>query len=88
VTALERERLMQIDEFGRGGWGRAAWPEWMIKGGVEFWLPLPEEVLQVANGAIEDYSVAGPEIARPRLADEVGFRQHPPGAAGARRRAY
>lgn len=57
VTVLERERLMQVDEFGRDGWGRAAWPEWMIKGGAEFWLPLPEEVLQVANGAIEDYSV-------------------------------
>jgi hypothetical protein len=57
VTALERERLMQVDEFGRDRWGRAAWPEWMIKGGAEFWLPLPEEVLQIANGAIEDYSV-------------------------------
>lgn len=57
VTALERERLMQVDEFGGDGWGCATWPEWMTKGGADFWLPLPQEVLQVANGVIEDYSV-------------------------------
>lgn len=57
VTVVERERLVQVDEFGRDGWGRAVWPEWMIKGGAEFWLPLPQEVLQIANGAIQDYSV-------------------------------
>lgn len=57
VTALERERLMQADEFGRDGWGRAMWPEWMIKGGAEFWLPLPEEVLAVANYSMEDHTV-------------------------------
>ncbi len=57
VTALERNRLTQIDEFGRDGWGRATWPEWMIKGGAEFWLPLPKEALDIANAAVEDYSV-------------------------------
>jgi hypothetical protein len=56
VTALERERLLQADEFGRPGWGRAMWPEWLVKGGAEFWLPLPEELLEIANSAIADYS--------------------------------
>ena len=41
TVALERERLHQTDEFGRPGWGRAAWPPEMMKGKSEFWLPLP-----------------------------------------------
>lgn len=57
MTALKRDRLMQVDEFGRDGWGRTTWPEWMIEGGAEFWLPLPKEVLAIANVAVEDYSV-------------------------------
>ena len=56
VTALERERLLQVDEFGEPGWGRAMWPEWLVKGGAEFWLPLPEELLEIANSAIADYA--------------------------------
>lgn len=56
VTALERDRLLQVDEFGNEGWGRAMWPEWLVKGGAEFWLPLPAEVLAIANFAIADYS--------------------------------
>jgi hypothetical protein len=57
ATALERERLLQTDEFGQDGWGRAMWPEWMMKGGAEFWLPLPPAVLAIANGSIADYTV-------------------------------
>ncbi len=58
VTALERRRLLRVDEFGRDGWGRAMWPEWQIKGGAEFWLPLhsPKKILSIVNFAISDYA--------------------------------
>jgi hypothetical protein len=55
TVALERKRLMQTDEFGREGWGRAAWPIEDMKGRSEFWLPLPPAVLAVANGSISDW---------------------------------
>lgn len=56
TVALERERLMQTDEFGRDGWGRAVWPIEDMKGRAEFWLPLPPSVLAIANGAMSDWS--------------------------------
>ncbi|WP_038965604.1 hypothetical protein [Bradyrhizobium diazoefficiens] len=56
TVALERERLLQVDEFGRDGWGRAAWPPEMMKGKSEFWLPLPPAVRAIANGSIEDWT--------------------------------
>jgi hypothetical protein len=56
TVALERERLLQTDEFGRDGWGRATWPAEMMKGKSEFWLPLPPAVLAIANGAIADWT--------------------------------
>ena len=54
--ALERERLHQVDEFGLDDWGRATWPPEMMKGKSEFWLPLPPEVLAIANGAVSDWT--------------------------------
>jgi hypothetical protein len=56
TVALERERLHQTDEFGREGWGRATWPPEMMKGKSEFWLPLPPEVLSIANGSVQDWT--------------------------------
>jgi hypothetical protein len=55
-VALERERLLQADEFGRPGWGRATWPPEMMNGNSEFWLPLPPEVLAIANGSVADWT--------------------------------
>jgi hypothetical protein len=56
TVALERERLLQADEFGRPGWGRCAWPPETMKGRHEFWLPLPPAVLAIANGSIADWT--------------------------------
>lgn len=56
TVALERERLLRVDEFGRAGWGRAAWPAEMMKGKSEFWLPLPPAVLAIANGSVTDWA--------------------------------
>ena len=56
TVALERDRLHQTDEFGREGWARATWPAEMMKGRHEFWLPLPPEVLSIANGSIADWT--------------------------------
>jgi hypothetical protein len=55
TVALERSRLLQTDEFGRAGWGRAMWSLETMKGRAEFWLPLPPAVLDVANGSISDW---------------------------------
>lgn len=58
TVALERERLLQVDEFGRDGWGRAARPPETMKGKSEFWLPLPPAVLAIAIGSISDWTDA------------------------------
>ena len=56
TVALERERLHQVDELGLDDWGRATRPPEMMKGKSEFWLPLPPEVLAIANGAVSDWT--------------------------------
>lgn len=56
TVALERERLHQVDEFGRDRWGRAEWTPETMKGRSDFWLPLPPDVLHVANSCIADWS--------------------------------
>lgn len=56
TLALERKHLLQVDEFGRDGWGRAAWPPEMMKGKSEFWLPLTPSVLAIANGSVEEWT--------------------------------
>jgi hypothetical protein len=56
TVALERERLRQVDEFGRDRWGRAEWTPETMKGRSDFWLPLPPDVLHVANSCVADWS--------------------------------
>ncbi len=56
TVVLERERLHQVDEFGRDRWGRAEWTPETMKGRSDFWLPLPPDVLHVANSCIADWS--------------------------------
>jgi hypothetical protein len=55
TVALERQWLLQTDEFGRAGWGRAMWALETMKGRAEFWLPLPPVVLAIANGSMSDW---------------------------------
>jgi hypothetical protein len=55
TVALERSMLHQNDEFGRARWGRAMWTPETMKGKSDFWLPLPPDVLHIANSCMADW---------------------------------
>ena len=57
TTVLERKNLQQIDEFGEQEWGRAEWPAEFMKSQADFWLPLPPDLLHIANSSIKDWRV-------------------------------
>ena len=57
TVKFERTNLMTADEFGPKGWGRAMWPAALMKGRVDFWLPLPPETAHIAASSIADWRV-------------------------------
>lgn len=56
TAAFEKKGLVQSDPRGNDGWGIAQWPEETMKGKSEFWMPLPPEVLAIANNAAVDWN--------------------------------
>ncbi|MBR0914659.1 hypothetical protein [Bradyrhizobium japonicum] len=56
TVKLRRGELIEQDEFGEAGWGRAMWPADTMKAKEPFWLPLPRAVVDIALGSIADYT--------------------------------
>jgi hypothetical protein len=55
TVKLERKTFKPIDGFAPQGWGRAEWPGAMMKGRVDFWLPLPPATAHIATSSVADW---------------------------------